>query len=117
MILLIETNWHRLADRFAAIAIPAPPASETRIRLGMLRGPGERVDQCRSYGDCIDRAARMFDGQAHCPPSCGSRSELTRAERIHLALDGQGTTVLGMVSEGLTANQERSRERKAKRRL
>lgn len=70
------------------IAIPPAPASETRIRLSMVRGRGDRQTECVSYDRCLAEAARL-NGEHHCPKGCAGFNQIPRVERLYEAIVGR----------------------------
>ena len=88
----------KTVDKMAGPAIPPAPASETRIRLRMVRGAGDRNAACRDYDDCLRDAARA-GGEWHCPDGCASRSDLTREELLAEAIVGRCRSPLADMQE------------------
>jgi hypothetical protein len=73
--------------------IPPAPSSQTRIRLSMVKGYGDRQTECNSYERCLDEAVRQ-GGDRHCPVGCGGFIEVSREERLYEAIIGRSRSPL-----------------------
>lgn len=97
----VDSYVRQVVERLAGppvSTIPPPPASETRIRLSMVRGAGDRKENCRSYPRCVGEAARA-DGEWHCPNLCGGHDEVTRYEMLAEAIAGRCSSPLADAQE------------------
>jgi len=98
----IATGWPRrtvdmVLDRMRSLGIARrigadgtwtrviPPAAESGVRRlpMMVRGPGERRDDCTGYTECLGRVAKTAATSAHCPGDCPGYEAVSRD--YHLA--------------------------------
>jgi hypothetical protein len=93
--------WFHVADRFAALEVPAAPKSETRIRLGMLPGAGDRFEGCARYESCLSAICAKLDDddEAHCPEDCPEYQRRSRADRVAMVLHGTGSSSLAQAQD------------------
>jgi hypothetical protein len=75
-----ETAWR----------VPGPSGKLASASL-MLRGPGERHDDCANYATCLDafvresNRRRSHPSECHCPTGCTARAALPRHALVSLA--------------------------------
>lgn len=98
----IATGWSRrtvdmVLDRMRLLGIARrnskddtwqrviPPAAESGVRRlpMMVRGTGERRDDCTGYTECLGRVAKTAATSAHCPEACPGFEAVGR--EYHLA--------------------------------
>ena len=66
----------------------------------MLRGIGERRDECLSLSSCLANAGRENWQAAHCPAVCGAFEPSERWQRHAVHFDGSGSSPLAEAQDG-----------------